>query len=104
MKNRCQDFAAAGLRLGCLITRNKELGKAVQSLASVFHPPLELTLISCRRFHGTSPVTDSIATTILEDEEWHSRFLDRSARVLKKHRDIVARAFNDAGIPYEWKA
>ncbi|KAG9192587.1 hypothetical protein G6011_11321 [Alternaria panax] len=84
-----KDFAAAGLRLGCLITRNEELGQAVQSLA---------------RFHGASPVTDAIATTMLEDEKWHTQFLSENARVLSENQKLVARALDNAGIPYDHNA
>ncbi|KAJ4370996.1 hypothetical protein N0V86_008690 [Didymella sp. IMI 355093] len=80
-----KDFAAAGLRLGCLISRNGNLTRAVRSLA---------------RFHWTSPMTDAIATTILEGEKFHSHFLTESHRTLKEHRAIAAKAFDNAGIPY----
>jgi hypothetical protein len=45
-------------------------------------------------------MTDAIATTILEDEEFHTQFLEESKRALKEHRTIAAKAFDDAGIPY----
>ncbi|CAG5149538.1 uncharacterized protein ALTATR162_LOCUS2390 [Alternaria atra] len=89
MYGMSKDFAAAGLRLGCLITRNEELGQAVRSLA---------------RFHGASPVTDAIATTMLEDEEWHTEFLTESARMLRKNHKLVAEAFDNADIPYDHDA
>ncbi|KAJ8115989.1 hypothetical protein OPT61_g2491 [Boeremia exigua] len=79
------DFAAAGLRLGCLISKNPSLTKAVRSLA---------------RFHGASPMTDAIATAILRDVEFHSQFLAESQRSLKLHRTVTAQAFDNAGIPY----
>ena len=53
-----------------------------------------------RRFHGVSPVTDAIATTMLEDEEWHTEFLTESARMLRKNHKLVAEAFDNADIPY----
>jgi 1-aminocyclopropane-1-carboxylate synthase len=84
-----KDFAAAGLRLGCLISRNEELTKAARSLA---------------RFHWTSPLTDAIASTMLEDEEWHTQFLAESARSLGEHRRIATQALDEAGIPYNRSA
>ncbi|KAH6615391.1 1-aminocyclopropane-1-carboxylate synthase 1 [Boeremia exigua] len=84
-----KDFAAAGLRLGCLVSRNPELTKAVRSLA---------------RFHGATPLTDAIATSILEDREFCTQFLEESARALGEHQAIVVKALNDAGIPYVRKA
>ncbi|CAE7175293.1 hypothetical protein P3342_007934 [Pyrenophora teres f. teres] len=89
MYGMSKDFAAAGFRLGCLITRNKELGDAVQSLA---------------RFHGASPVTDAIATAMLEDKEWHTQFTSKSARVLSEHQNIATKGLDGAGIPYNRKA
>ncbi|EOA83686.1 uncharacterized protein SETTUDRAFT_118445 [Exserohilum turcica Et28A] len=89
MHGMSKDFAAAGLRLGCLITRNEELTQAVQSLA---------------RFHGASPVTDAIAAAMLEDEEWHLEFLAKSARALGEQRRLVAEALDAAGIAYRHEA
>jgi len=80
-----KDFASAGLRLGCLISKNSDLTTAVRSLA---------------RFHWTSPFTDAIAATILEDENFHTQFLTESQRTLKERRTIATEAFDDAGIPY----
>jgi hypothetical protein len=57
-----------------------------------------------RRFHGASPVTDAIASTILEDEEWHAQFLAKSASVLNEHHELVTRALDEAGIRYNSKA
>jgi hypothetical protein len=45
-------------------------------------------------------MTDAIATTILEDEKFHTQFLEESKRALEQHRIIAARTLNDAGIPY----
>lgn len=104
LTNHSQDFAAAGLRLGCLITRNTELGQAVQSLSYVTIISGEGRLTIRRRFHGASPMADAIATCILEDEEWHLQFFNKSAHILQEHRKIVAEALDSAGIPYQRKA
>ncbi|KAF2124105.1 aminotransferase, classes I and II family [Dothidotthia symphoricarpi CBS 119687] len=80
-----KDFAAAGLRLGCLISKSAQLTQAVRSLA---------------RFHCASPLTDAIATTVLEDEDFCTEFLQESQRVLGDHRAIAAEALDDANIPY----
>jgi aspartate/methionine/tyrosine aminotransferase len=45
-------------------------------------------------------MTDAIATTILEDEKFHTQFLEDSKRALEQHRMIAARTLDDAGIPY----
>lgn len=57
-----------------------------------------------RRFHGASPVTDAIATTILEDDEWHDQFLAESARVLGEHQELVTKGLDKAGIRYNKQA
>ncbi|KAJ5138901.1 1-aminocyclopropane-1-carboxylate synthase 6 [Penicillium bovifimosum] len=80
-----KDFAAAGLRLGCLISRNQRLLQAALSLS---------------RFHWPSHVSCSIATAILEDEEFVDSFLKESRRVLREHRDLAVSALEQAGIPF----
>ncbi|KAF2259380.1 1-aminocyclopropane-1-carboxylate synthase 1 [Lojkania enalia] len=80
-----KDFAAAGLRLGCLVSKNAELTKAVRSLA---------------RFHCASPLADAIATTILEDKAFHIPFLQKSRKALFEHQIIATDALNRAGIPF----
>ncbi|KAF2807027.1 PLP-dependent transferase [Mytilinidion resinicola] len=55
-----KDFAAAGLRLGCLITQNTLLWKSVKSNT---------------RFHGGSGLSIAVAVAILEDEEFVASFL-----------------------------
>jgi len=57
-----------------------------------------------RRFHGASPVTDAIATTILEDDDWHDQFLVESARVLGEHQELVTKGLDEAGIRYNKQA
>lgn len=49
-------------------------------------------------------MTDAIATCILEDEEWHLQFFNKSTHILREHRKIAAEALDSAGIPYERKA
>jgi len=57
-----------------------------------------------RRFHGATPLTDAIATTILEDKEFYTQFLEESARVLGENQAIAVKVLDDAGIPYIRKA
>jgi hypothetical protein len=45
-------------------------------------------------------MTDTIATAILENEKFHTEFLEESKRALGEHRTIAARDFDDAEIPY----
>ncbi|QKX61154.1 uncharacterized protein TRUGW13939_08301 [Talaromyces rugulosus] len=80
-----KDFAAAGLRLGCLISQNQRLLQAVLSIS---------------RFHWPSTISCSIATAILEDQNFIETFLQRSRRLLRSHRDLATKALEEAGIPY----
>ncbi|QRD93146.1 acc synthase [Aspergillus flavus] len=54
-----KDFAAAGLRLGCLISQNQKLLQAALSIS---------------RFHWPSNISCSIATIILEDQSFIKTF------------------------------
>ncbi|EED13267.1 aminotransferase, classes I and II family [Talaromyces stipitatus ATCC 10500] len=80
-----KDFAAAGLRLGCLISQNQRLMQAALSIS---------------RFHWPSHVSISIATTILDDHEFIKVFLRDSRALLRSHSDFAVRALEEAGIPY----
>jgi hypothetical protein len=53
-----------------------------------------------RRFHWAPPLTDTIATAILENETFHTEFLEGSKRALGEHRRLAASAFDDARVPY----
>ncbi|GFF75125.1 1-aminocyclopropane-1-carboxylate synthase 6 [Aspergillus lentulus] len=80
-----KDFAASGLRLGCLISRNERFLQAVLSMS---------------RFHWPSHISCSIATAVLEDRDFVESFLQKSRRLLRSQRDLAARALDEAGIPY----
>lgn len=54
-----KDFGAAGLKVGCLVTRNEELKKAAGAVV---------------RFHAVSGPSVAIATAMLEDRMWCSGF------------------------------
>ncbi|KAH1589998.1 hypothetical protein KXX34_005141 [Aspergillus fumigatus] len=80
-----KDFAASGLRLGCLISRNERFLQAVLSMS---------------RFHWPSHISCSIAAAVLEDQGFVESFLQKSRRLLRSQRDLAARALDEAGIPY----
>jgi histidinol-phosphate/aromatic aminotransferase/cobyric acid decarboxylase-like protein len=81
-----QDFAAAGLRLGSLITRNAELRKAVGANM---------------RFHHPSGPSIAIGTALLQDREFVSKFITLSRQRLKQNRDYTMAVLDSAGIKYE---
>ncbi|CRL25949.1 1-aminocyclopropane-1-carboxylate synthase [Penicillium camemberti] len=80
-----KDFAAAGLRLGCLISRNQRLLQAALSMS---------------RFHWPSNISCSITTAVLEDRDFVKTFLQKSRGLLRSHRDLAAHALEEAGIPF----
>ncbi|KAL2841748.1 acc synthase [Aspergillus pseudoustus] len=80
-----KDFAASGLRLGCLISRNHRFLQAALSVS---------------RFQWPSGISCGIATAILENEEFVQSFISQSHRLLRSQRDLAAQALEDAGIPY----
>ena len=97
-----KDFAAAGLRLGCLVTQNAELnkGRALFGVSLLLVRLLLLIDMIHRRFHCASPLADTIAASILEDRQFHTLFLERSRSVLREHQSIATRKLNEAGIPF----
>ncbi|PKX90106.1 acc synthase [Aspergillus novofumigatus IBT 16806] len=80
-----KDFAASGLRLGCLISQNQKFLQAVLSMS---------------RFHWPSHISCSIATAILEDQGFVEAFIHKSRRFLRSQRDLATRVLEEAGIPY----
>lgn len=80
-----KDFGAAGLRLGCLVTQNALLRKAV----------------ACNmRFHNPSGMSIAIATQLLEDRDFVRSFIKTSHERLRAAREYTAQVFDDAGIKY----
>ncbi|KAH8801375.1 pyridoxal phosphate-dependent transferase [Xylogone sp. PMI_703] len=83
-----KDFAP-GLRLGCLITQNSQLRKAVA--ANV-------------RFHNPSGMAIAIGTAILEDRLFVDSFLKLCHVRLREHRLIMTKVLDKAAIKYHDKA
>lgn len=80
-----KDFAAGGFRLGCLYSRNTALMEAVSAVS---------------QFSWSGPLTQLFAAEMLEDEEWKSRFLERSRGVLKERYEKCTGLLNEYGIGY----
>ncbi|KAI1318471.1 1-aminocyclopropane-1-carboxylate synthase [Xylariaceae sp. FL0255] len=80
-----KDFAAAGIRIGSLITRSTSLRKAVAGNM---------------RFHNPSGPSIAIATAILEDRAFVSRFLRLSRERLRDARAFTEKKLSDAGVSY----
>ncbi|KAI9688278.1 MAG: hypothetical protein M1820_010306 [Bogoriella megaspora] len=80
-----KDFAAPGLRIGCLISRNTQIIRATESLA---------------RFHPPSNFSDAIVAEILEDAAFVDEFLRRSNEGLREMYFLVRNMLDEAGIDY----
>lgn len=80
-----KDFAAGGLRLGCIYLQNKELSRAIASIA---------------QFHWPGGPSQQIATALLEDEKWLSNFLEESRRELSAANQYTKSLLDQAGIKF----
>ncbi|KAL6355520.1 hypothetical protein LRP88_11115 [Fusarium phalaenopsidis] len=83
-----KDYAAAGLRLGCVITQNKEFSKAARAIC---------------RFSSPSQLSMDLAAKFLEDEAFVDQFLEKNAGLfvwLDLSRHLVLEEVNGD----EWEA
>ncbi|KAM6511371.1 hypothetical protein FALCPG4_016376 [Fusarium falciforme] len=83
-----KDYAAAGLRLGCIITQNKEFSKAVRAIC---------------RFSSPSQLSMDLAAKFLEDEAFVDQFLEKSRIRLQSGRVLTNKLLNEANINYHEK-
>ncbi|KAL5000447.1 pyridoxal phosphate-dependent transferase [Aspergillus recurvatus] len=79
------DFASGGLHLGFLITQNVELRRACSAML---------------RFHSPSSAAETIGTAILQDEDFVSRFIERSRRDLARSYQIATSILDQEAISY----
>ncbi|KAL4743627.1 pyridoxal phosphate-dependent transferase [Aspergillus similis] len=79
------DFASGGLHLGFLISRNFELRRACSAML---------------RFHSPSSTAETIGTAILQDEDFVSRFIEKSRRDLAHSYRIATSILDQMGINY----
>ena len=80
-----KDLGAGGLRVGCLVSGNKELRKAMDQL--VF-------------FHWTGIADQRVAIEILEDKEWVESFFFASREKLRDHSALTKSMLDEKGIKY----
>lgn len=83
-----KDFASGGMRLGCLISQNKEFTKATRAVC---------------RFSSPSQYAMDIASKILEDQEYVAKLLEKSSLLLAKARSAAEDLLNEAGIGFHKK-
>ncbi|KAI1654474.1 PLP-dependent transferase [Daldinia decipiens] len=83
-----KDFGAAGMRLGCLISRNKEFTKAARA-------------IGC--FSSPSQFSMDLAAKFLDDQAYVTKFLEKSQNLLLQNRLIAEDLLNQAGVGFHKK-
>ena len=80
-----KDFAAGGIRMGCLTTRNEDLRRAM----------------AAESFFGWSGnVNERIACLILEDKDYLAHFLDLSRKRLSSNNVLTRKLLDKNGINY----
>ncbi|PKS13387.1 hypothetical protein jhhlp_000158 [Lomentospora prolificans] len=83
--SKVEDYGAAGLRLGCVISQNEDFTKAVRA--------------TCR-FSSPSQFSMFIATKFLENQSFVKEFLATSQRRLYQNRLLVENLLDQVGIDY----
>ncbi len=78
-----KDLGAGGLRLGCIYIRNKELMRAMSSIA---------------QFHWSGGPSQEIATLMLDDVVWLDSFLQLGREKLASANKLTRKILEDAGI------
>ncbi|KAI7503670.1 PLP-dependent transferase [Hortaea werneckii] len=84
-----KDFAAGGLRIGCLYTRNKPLWRAISAMSQFSWIPVASELLACG---------------LLEDDEWLEAFFERSRKRLSEGREFAAGLLREKGVPFYGEA
>ncbi|KAI7270793.1 PLP-dependent transferase [Hortaea werneckii] len=80
-----KDFAAGGLRIGCLYTRNKPLWRAISAMSQFSWIPVASELLACN---------------LLEDDEWLEAFFARSRERLAEGRKVAGGVLEEKGVPF----
>lgn len=80
-----KDFGAAGLRLGCVVTRSAPVMKLIQ-----------MTM----RFHNPSGVSVAIADAILENRDWCRQFISDTRRKISDAYNFATKGLRERGVQY----
>lgn len=80
-----KDYAASGLRIGCVYTRNNALQRALGVLGV---------------FQWSGNATEKLAALMLEDEQWLSGFLQLSRERLATGNKLVRKILDYEGVAY----
>ncbi|KAI7493340.1 PLP-dependent transferase [Hortaea werneckii] len=84
-----KDFAAGGLRIGCLYTRNKPLWRAISAMSQFSWIPVASELLACG---------------LLEDDAWLEAFFERSRKRLSEGREFAGGLLREKGVPFYGEA
>ncbi|KAL1652106.1 hypothetical protein SLS58_000231 [Diplodia intermedia] len=84
-----KDFAASGIRIGCLLVRNRALMDA---------------LLAISQSHWPGIADQNVGVSILEDWDWLERFRKLNAETLAGRSLLLRKAFDEKGIPYDRRA
>lgn len=80
-----KDFAAGGLRLGCVVTRSAPLRQSLAALGFLSWP---------------ANATEALAAALLRDRRWCRAFHARSQRVLARSAEAAARLLDGLRVPH----
>lgn len=80
-----KDFGLAGLKIGCLISRNEDLKRAVTAV---------------QRFCGVSGLSVAVATQMLEDREWLRGTMELSRRRLAEAYAFITNRLKDMKVKF----
>ncbi|KAI1371326.1 acc synthase [Hypoxylon crocopeplum] len=83
-----KDFGAGGMRLGCVISQNREFTNATRAVC---------------RFSSPSQFSMELASKILEDQDYVAKFLEKSGQVLLQSRLLAEDLLTQAGISFHQK-
>lgn len=78
-----KDFAASGLRIGCVASHNAELHFSLRAIA---------------RYSWPSVVSDAMGATILEDTAWVDKFLAKSHQAVAESYLLTVKELKKIGI------
>ncbi|KAF2099405.1 PLP-dependent transferase [Rhizodiscina lignyota] len=82
-----KDFAGAGLRLGCLISRSKVVNDAIRPIC---------------RFASPSEISGFLAAELLDEKDLVKSFIEQSRKALFQSHRFAAGLLHEAGIKYYW--
>ncbi|KAI0197338.1 pyridoxal phosphate-dependent transferase [Xylaria flabelliformis] len=83
-----KDFSACGLRLGCVVSQNRDFTKAMRSIC---------------RFSSPSLFSMEIAASLLENQDFLRSFLEKSQARLLHNRLLAESLLSQAGISFHDK-